>query len=308
MESEGLISVIVPVYNTAEYLERCVNSIINQTYKNLEIILIDDGSTDRSGKICDKFKEEDTRVSVVHQKNSGPSVARNYGLSIAKGEYIGFVDSDDYIAADMYEQLYGSMRSGIDIVCCGSINIDRHKRTVNCKVTCKKSFDRENAIFELLKSDNISFSAWDKLFKKNVINDIRFPENRLCEDLPFIYQAVKQSKGIVHIGKVKYFYCYRQESRSKSDFSLKRMDYIFFTRDIYRDVNKNFPELSRMAEYRYFININYIICQIEHMQNKNVYNKELVRLKDVLKRMRLRIILNPFLNKEQRRACLSAAR
>ena len=110
-----LISIIVPVYNVEKYVEKCINSIINQTYKNLQIILVDDGSKDNSGKICDEFKLKDNRIEVIHKNNGGLSDARNAGLKLAKGDYIGFVDSDDYIEADMYETLYNLIKKIIQI-------------------------------------------------------------------------------------------------------------------------------------------------------------------------------------------------
>lgn len=308
VNQKSLLSVIVPVYNTEIYLERCIDSIISQTYKNLEIILVDDGSTDRSGIICDEYKQKDERIRVVHQKNAGPSAARNCGLDIARGKYIGFVDSDDYIAADMYENLQRCMKAGIDITCCGTISIRKSKSIVCCKMNRQRIFNTEEAIFELLKGDFISFAVWDKLFRKSVIGNSRFPQKRLCEDLPFTYQVIKKSKKVIHIGNTEYFYCYRENSRSKSDFSLKRLDYIFFTRDIYRDVNRMFPQLSKIAEYRYFINMDYLICQIENSRNKKDYVKEIARLKHVLRHMRLRIILNPFMSREQKWACLKTAK
>ena len=114
------ISVIVPVYNCEKYIGKCIESILNQTFKDLELILIDDGSADESGKICDEYKIQDKRVKVIHEKNSGVSIARNVGINVAKGKYIGFVDSDDYLAPDMYESLYENlMKSHADVAICG---------------------------------------------------------------------------------------------------------------------------------------------------------------------------------------------
>lgn len=302
----ALISVIVPVYNVEAYLERCICSIISQSYKMLEIILVDDGSTDNSGKICDAYKEKDERIKVIHKSNAGPSVARNYGLQIASGNYIGFIDSDDYIAADMYEELYKCMKPGIDIVCCGSLSVEKHKKRIAFKTKGVTVFNREEALFELLKGELISFSACDKLFRKELIKGTRFPKARLCEDLPFTYQMIKGSNKVVNIGAVKYFYCYRENSRSKAAFTIKRMDYINFTRDIYKDINRNFPQLSRIAEYRYFLNIIQIIFQIESLPNHDIYTAELLRMKKVLRHMIFRIIQNSFMDREQKIMCLKA--
>lgn len=306
---EELISVIVPVYNTEIYLNRCVDSIIRQTYKNLEIILVDDGSTDRSGEICDTYAEKDKRVKVLHQKNSGPSVARNYGITIAQGDYIGFVDSDDYIEPDMYESLYRCMETGGDIVCCGSVSIYKHTKKVVAKTKKECTFNTEEALLELLRGELITFSVCDKLFRRQLMEKERFAIGRLCEDLPFTYQMIRKSNQVINIGEIKYHYfCNRDNSRSKATFTFRRLDYVFFMRDIYRDISNNFPQLLQVAEYRYILSINYIVNQIDNLPNKNEYLSELRRLKKVLKHMIFKILRNPYMDKEQKRYLIKSIR
>ncbi len=304
-----LISVIVPVYNTEMYLDRCVESIINQTYKNLEIILVDDGSTDGSGRICDAYKTKDKRVKVLHQKNSGPSAARNNGIIIAQGDYIGFVDSDDCIEPDMYESLYRCMKADVDIVCCGSVSIYTNTKKVVAKTKKECTFNTEEALLELLRGDLITFSVCDKLFRRQLMEKERFAIGRLCEDIPYTYQMIKKSNRVINIGKIKYHYfCNRDNSRSKASFKLRRLDYVFFMRDICRDIGNHFPQLFQAAEYRYILSINYIVNQIDNLPNKNVYLPELRRLKKALRHMIFRILRNPYMSKEQKRYVLKSAR
>ena len=161
-----MISIIVPVYNVDKYIERCIQSIINQTYKNLEIILIDDGSTDKSGAICDKYSKIDNRINVIHKKNGGLSEARNVGLDIARGDYIGFVDSDDYIHPQMYELLYKNL-----IGTSADISIIKHIRKEEelglGDINSKKVYSNLEAIENILKKDSgIFIASCNKLYKK----------------------------------------------------------------------------------------------------------------------------------------------
>ena len=164
-----LISVIVPVYNVEKYLEKCVSSIVNQTYKNLEIMLVDDGSTDSSGKMCDEFAKKDDRIKVIHKPNGGLSDARNSALKIAKGDYIGFVDSDDYIADDMFETLCDLMEdNNSDISIVSFYEIYNNKL-----IGVRDSKELENmtkleAMKELLIDSKIQSYAWNKLFKREL--------------------------------------------------------------------------------------------------------------------------------------------
>lgn len=299
-----LISVIVPVYNTEECLDRCILSILNQTYKNLEIILVDDGSDDRSGAICDSYGQQDDRIKVLHTKNKGPSYARNCGLNIARGDYIGFIDSDDYVADDMYEKLLSYMERDVDITSCATLRIAPYKKDVLYKANGTVKMDTLEAIGELLKSEILCFSACDKLFRKGILKGMSFRIGRLCEDLPFTYQAVKRANKVVNIGQIKYFYCRRENSRSSGEFTYRRLDYIFFTKEIYKDICHNYPTLIRVAERRYLLNIYYIITQIEDFHVDQEYSSELERLKKTLWRMRIRVIFNPEINKEEKKMLL----
>jgi len=222
MNDNALISVIIPVYNVEKYLSRCIDSVINQTYKNLEIILIDDGSMDDSGKICDEYALKDNRIKVIHKQNGGVSSARNVGLDIAKGEYIGFVDSDDYIENDMYEILYELLvRNQTDISCC-----NKYVFRVN-KFIDSENFPTEKILSfnEVLDNPKHDFYIWNKLFSRNVIGNIRFNEQlTLGEDLLFTYQVLQKIRNIAFYKEAKYYYC--DNSNSITRIRVFKKEYI----------------------------------------------------------------------------------
>lgn len=291
----GLISIIVPVFNVKDYLDRCVESIVNQSYENIEVILVDDGSNDGSQDICDKWEERDSRISVYHKSNGGASAARNLGLEKARGEFIGFVDSDDYIDLDMYERLYADMNRDVDVVSCGRVIIyppEAHRKPKVHDNTYKRLvFSNEEAMGALLNRQ-LSFSPCTKLFRRHLFNEIRFPVGRTCEDLPVIYAIVKKSRNIVSIGAIKYFNWYRPDSISRAPFRMERISYVLFARDIYKDVMVHYPKERKNAEALYFRNIVSIIRSIKRCNNKNRYEIIENRLRKVLRRGCINILLN----------------
>lgn len=203
-----LISVIVPVYNVENLIERCVKSIIAQTYSNIEIILVDDGSSDSSGLICDKLALSDSRIVVIHKKNSGASAARNVGLDKAKGQYIGFVDSDDYIEPQMYESLLlGLKKYDTDISCTGIIReyLDgRNKHIIRCpsEITV---FYSEEIIREILLARYVGSSLCTKLYKRACWENKRLSEGEINEDVKIIFDLY-YGKTMVHIANAMYHY------------------------------------------------------------------------------------------------------
>lgn len=218
---DNLISVIVPVYNVENYLNECVESIINQTYSNLEIILIDDGSTDNSGAICDSFNANDSRVVVVHKNNNGQGAARNDGINIAKGQYIAFVDSDDYIERDMIMKLYSTMKSAnSDISVCGICAVSEGTKSYNLLKSDSEyiTFTRDEAIPMLLDDIGFTCSVWNKLFKREVIGDYRLEEGKIYEDIVPMYNWFKNANTISYVPEPLYNYRFRKDSTTKSEF------------------------------------------------------------------------------------------
>ena len=237
-----MISVIVPVYNVERYISQCVESILEQTYADLEIILVDDGSTDGSGSICDEYKLKDNRVVVIHKCNGGLSEARNAGLDIARGEYIGFVDSDDYIEPDMYEVLYKNCeRYAADLAAARFVKFNtqgevRKNFTENIEV-----FSREEMLRLFIVGDRryeITMSVWDRLYKRELISDLRFPVGKCYEDIVFSTKVIEKSKINVYIDRALYHYRLREDSISGEDFN----DY---NRAPLRIITDLIPELER---------------------------------------------------------------
>jgi len=233
-----MISVIIPVYNVEAFLERCIDSVINQIYPHLEIILIDDGSTDKSGDICDRYAQADGRIVVVHQKNAGLSAARNRGLDIAKGEYIGFVDSDDYIDADMYQALYNkAVETGCDIVECDL----RH--------TYKNTEDIEKTVRHYDKKDLICFGrgvAWNKLYRHGLIQEtgVRFPAGLIYEDMEFHIKLIPHINGYEYVDIAPYHYV--QRKRSLNNKSGERTKHVF---NILTNINEYYKQKGIYDEY-----------------------------------------------------------
>jgi glycosyltransferase involved in cell wall biosynthesis len=217
-----LISIIVPVYNIAKYLERCVNSIIHQSYKNIEIILVDDGSTDGSGQICDAFKEKDPRVGVIHKINGGLSSARNAGLDIIKGEYVGFVDGDDFIDKYMYETLIKAiLDNDADIVQTGFKHTDENGNIKDERIFIEATYDNlDDMFYQRFEEKNIHGGVWTKLYKSAIFRNIRFFEGYVFEDFAIMPGLFNECKGFVVIGGAFYNYCSNPKSISKSNVSI----------------------------------------------------------------------------------------
>lgn len=238
-----MLSIIVPVYNVEKYIRRCVYSILKQTYKNLEVILVDDGSTDNSGGLCDKLEKEDNRVKVIHKENGGLSSARNAGIAIAEGDYLGFVDSDDYIEPDMYQTLYNAIiNTGKDIACCGRI-VDVLGEYSNEEFTLDREtiFSKKDAIGEILFLETIDVSACDKLYKRKLFKKIRYPMGKISEDAAVIFELLELSNGIVHVGRPLYHYVFRNNSITKTKYNEKKYDVIDNLNSTKHFIEKKYP-------------------------------------------------------------------
>lgn len=219
---EPLISVIVPIYDVENYIHKCINSLINQSYKNIEIILVDDESPDNCGLICDEYKSKDERIIVIHQKNKGLSGARNSGLEIASGSYISFVDSDDWVGEKMYEVMLNlSLKYNLDIIECG-VNETGFEKEYNHSELNMVFENSLEALIRIIK--NSEFSVWRRLYKKEAICGSRFLLNKTSED---IYFAIENIPKVKKMGYIKFpFYNYRlnPSSITKSKYNLRRFD------------------------------------------------------------------------------------
>lgn len=239
---DGKISVIVPVYQVEDYLERCVNSIRSQTYRNLEIILVDDGATDRSPEICDALAEQDERIVVIHKENSGPSAARNTGLDAATGDYVSFVDSDDWIGPESYEHLIGAMEDGVQIAMGGMGNCKNETEIINAlRFDHQDRCSGEEALLAMLYSPRkdrkrcrnhmLYMTLSNKLFRKELWENVRL-EGRITEDVLALFQIYLITDQVARIPELVYYYFRRpgsltrgneHEGRKESLESLKRL-------------------------------------------------------------------------------------
>ncbi|MBQ3415456.1 MAG: glycosyltransferase family 2 protein [Clostridia bacterium] len=282
---EELISIIVPVYNVEEYIEKCVESIINQTYKNIEIILVDDGATDNSGKICDELGKRDSRIKIIHKANGGLSDARNAGLKIAKGEYIGFVDSDDYIAKDMFETLYNlnkKYNSEISIVSFYEIYKGKVIGVRDSKNL--EELTKIEAIRELLIDTNIQSYAWNKLFKKELFDGLEFPTNKNFEDIATTLLLFEKANKVVLLEDPKYYYVRRDNSIVGVRNYKTYKDYLDVILDKYNYLDGKYEELDLYNAYNYIINMIWVYTIIVAFDLEEVY-KEFEKQYDLFEKL-----------------------
>lgn len=250
-----LVTVIVPVYNVEKYIEKCLSSICGQTYHNLEIIVINDGSEDGSGDICEKYTKQDSRIKVIHQKNQGISVARNVGLERCKGRWITFVDSDDYIEAYMIEELLQLVSlNKSDIGICNWKEVyenDAPNMQPEEKETALISTMTEvEGIKKMLYQDNADCCVWGKLFKAELFQEIRFPVGMLYEDFAVMYQVFGKAKTVTFTEAKGYCYLQRQDSIIRMNYKHKKMDLIKLADDVQKYIAADYPDLKKAVASR----------------------------------------------------------
>ena len=220
----SLVSVIVPVYNVEKYLQRCIDSIVNQSYKNLEIIIVDDGSTDSSGKLCDEISKTDKRIKVIHQQNQGLGAARNSGLKIATGEFISFIDSDDWVEPEMIAAMVRfAHQESLDVVECAII------RSTDLEDTSIENINfviesREQALERIIK--DAKFSVWRRVYTSKILKGMSFMENKIYEDVPFTTDVLNKVDQIGYIDYPFYIYFVEGTSIIRSKYNLKKLNSI----------------------------------------------------------------------------------
>lgn len=266
------ISVIIPIYKVEQYLRRCIDSVLGQTHKNLEIILIDDGSPDSCGRICDEYKRIDDRIIVIHKENGGLSDARNAGLDIATGEYIGFVDSDDWIEEYMYELLLSNAKRYNAQMSVGGVEDNFELPEGGYKVT-KTTFNgteqtitknRTEAMIKFFKGD---FSAWDKLYERKLFDNIRFPKGKIVEDEAVGLLWLDKCDRIVYTNVVCYHYTLRSGSITNQSeygefqhqkFYPAMMDWYEHCKNNIKYIKEKYPDLLKYAEIRLYGAVAYL--------------------------------------------------
>ena len=239
-----LISVIIPVYNVEKYLDRCVQSVVDQTYKNLEIILVDDGSLDNCPLLCDNWMAKDNRIKVIHKSNGGLSDARNRGLEESNGKYITFIDSDDYVDERYVEYLKKLIVKYSTDLSISSYKI-LSKKVQDIGVGYKEDLlSRKDALKRLVNEEGFTVSACAKMYRKNLFDYISFPVGKLYEDNATIYKLIMKCDKIAYGNKSYYFYCLRKNSITRCEFNVKKMDAIEMTSIMCDDISKKYSDLS----------------------------------------------------------------
>jgi len=300
-----LISVIVPVYKVEPYLRKCVDSIIAQTYTNLEIILVDDGSPDNCGKICDEYAERDERVRVVHKENGGLSDARNAALNIMKGEYVVFVDSDDWILPDYVKDMYENLvKYESDISLSGTIYVyENNKKDMILAINDADGlYTQREAVENLFYQKGIYPSAYSKLYKVELFKNIRYPKGKWNEDSATTYKIFCMCERISFSRASNYCYLQRAGSIENSGFSPKKIDAIDIVDEMLVWIGENKPEYENAAICR-FVGMNLRIYR-ELIKSKGNFPAEKNRIECNLKKYRAQVVFNEKVKLKVRLACL----
>lgn len=281
-----MISVIIPAYNVSPYLERCVQSIIGQTYSDLEIILVDDGSTDGTGELCDELSKTDSRIRVVHKENGGLSDARNAGIAVAKGEVYSFVDGDDYIELDTYEAMMAEMQDeNVSIVEGGIVTTDVKGNDFIHMIPERRRFTKKEAFRDLFGSErSIMETSCDKLFRASLFQDIRYKKGIINEDMEILPRLLDVSNDVVLLNKVIYHYIKRQGGITGNQYSLKRYQTIAIGRNIYRMCQQKYPELMPYASFYELKSLFVMLENLWKCENRNDFKVQEIKI-------RLRILL-----------------
>ena len=306
MDQFPLITVIIPVYNIMEYLPRCVQSVTGQTYQNLEILLVDDGSTDGTGALCDELAARDVRIRVFHKENGGSSSARNLGLSKMQGAYVGFVDSDDYVSPDMYEKLFtGMQNAGAKIAQIGRDEIDEQGNLMPDICTPPETevlYSNKDFLTELLMHrGDCSFCT--KLFQTGLFDGKAFPVGKLNEDFYLLVQMLAEGAQVLSLPGRGYHVFYRTGSNSrkkdKNDFSRVYADCVDNADEVMEYVEKDFPELRDVAfRFGIFQRLEYLLhIPIPQMTKDNAFYRKIVKY---LRKHWIQTLKNPILTKKNK--------
>lgn len=282
---DKLISVIVPIYKVEDYLRECIESLLNQTYKNLEIILVDDGSPDRCGEICEEYKAKDERIVVIHKENGGLSDARNAGMKVMTGDYLVFVDSDDYMSPDGIECLAKLLEErNADMVIGGVWRVSEQGEKLgkevmqNCDIT---EMDTEEALKDFFVQ---GCSSWGRIYKREIHEGIEFPKGEINEDEAIVVQVTERCKKVVRTSTPIYCYRLRGESITTTDFHEKKLVWNKHCMDNYEYIKRKYPEIEPYARKRYTDSLVWLTLMM--IQSSDNYEAE---IKDYIKKLRKHI-------------------
>lgn len=289
-----MISIIVPIYNVEKYLRRCIDSILNQTYNDLEIILVNDGSTDLCASICDEYSVLDNRIKVIHKKNGGLSSARNAGLRIASGDYISFVDSDDWIEPHMYETLLKNVINYKAQISSGGVTdlFEKDDAYIPIKSTFNGNIEivydnKEESIKRFLSSP---WAAWGKIYHKSIHEDIFFPEGEINEDEAIALKLLNRCERVVYTNESMYNYIKRPNSITTTSFNRSKLDWYKHCKQDLESIEKEYIDLIEYAHERYIRSIMWSIRSM--FVSKEDFQSEIKYFIKELKRHKKRIVNN----------------
>lgn len=301
INKKELVSIIVPIFNVEKYLRKCIDSIINQTYDNLEIILVDDGSPDQSGKICDEYAAKDRRIKVIHKENEGVSEARNIGIKLSSGEFILFVDSDDYIEAHTIEIMIAiAKQRKADIVMADIIFVDEFDQEIK-ESEKNKTKDEEKKFIEYTKDQAIDrfvrddWGPWNKLYRASIHKNIYFPKGKIHEDEAIMFQILDNCNKMIKINNKLYYYRKRMNSTTSAGYSLKKMDWLEAWEENVLFLEKNYPQVENKAIDKL---VMVALYNLDNLLKRNdnddkIYIQEII---SILNRYIKKILFNPYVN------------
>ena len=281
--NNGLVSIIVPVYNVEKYVERCIKSVIMQSYKNIEIILVNDGSTDGSGAICDLYKEKDNRIKVIHKENGGLSDARNCGIRNSEGKYLAFIDSDDYIHSDYIKRMMEeAVEGGSDIVLCSyrKVYLDGSYADCGAFSLSTDGKDVQNYLYNEKYNPEIFDVAWNKLYKKELFSEIWYPVGRIHEDCGTTYRILYRAEKIMVIPDILYYYVIRDGSLKQTLNVKEKMDWCQNEKErleFYSKHGMKYLSERSMKSY-YYDNVSCLRCRELSREDRRKYIAECKRL------------------------------
>lgn len=287
--TSALISVIVPVFKTEPYLRTCLDSIVRQTYRNLEIILVDDGSPDRCGEICEEYAAQDPRTIVIHQENMGVSKARNAALDIASGDFIMWADSDDWIEPDTCESALGAaLEQDADLVCFGYRVIYESGRTREVVAPASGFQDKRQVMQELIwQRGNFRDSTWNKLFARKLFDDIRFPEGKVYEDIGTLYKLLHKADRVYAIDRILYNYVLHPGSITSTGYQYRsHMDRLSFFEERLPFLQEHYPEL---VDLQLAMTLREMLIGTEEMKGDPCYGTYLEEVREFIGRYKDRI-------------------
>ena len=268
MEKASKISIIIPAYNVEKYISKCLDSIFNQTYTNLEIIIVNDGSTDNTRRICEEYKDD--RIKLINTLNGGVSQARNIGLDNVTGDLITFIDPDDYVESDYISLLYNNLINEQ-----ADISITSHKIVTPKKRYDKYSYSRytsdsKSILDKLLYDEKIDTSLWAKLYKKELFDNVRCPLGKVFEDTAITYKLISKAKKIVVDLKPTYNYVIREKSITNELFNINKLDLIEMTINMTNDIRTMYPDLSKGCDRRLMFSYLATLTQLARVKEKNI--------------------------------------